>query len=107
MGAEGEIVRTRRGELSVLVEEWVLLATSRQGFGDKWRGVQDTELRYRQREVALGMQALPVSLLQPDMDVLSRMNLKRSLQAQWLTGKRTLQLQLCVALSQGVRPLPG
>ncbi|HVB05266.1 MAG TPA: lysine--tRNA ligase [Acidimicrobiales bacterium] len=53
VGAEGEIIRTRRGELSVLVSEWVLLAASRQGFGDKWRGVRDTELRYRQREVDL------------------------------------------------------
>jgi lysyl-tRNA synthetase class 2 len=53
IGAEGEVVRTRRGELSVLVSKWVLLAPTNQGFGDKWRGVQDTELRYRQREVDL------------------------------------------------------
>jgi lysyl-tRNA synthetase, class II len=53
VGAEGEVVRTRRGELSVLVERWWLLAESHQGFGDKWRGVQDVETRYRQREVDL------------------------------------------------------
>ena len=53
IGARGEVVRTRRGELSVKVAEWVLLADARRPFGDKWRGVSDVETRYRQREVDL------------------------------------------------------
>ncbi|MGH9044752.1 MAG: lysine--tRNA ligase [Acidimicrobiales bacterium] len=53
IGASGEIVRTRRGELSVKVADWTILATARRSFGDKWRGVSDTEVRYRQREVDL------------------------------------------------------
>jgi lysyl-tRNA synthetase class 2 len=53
IGATGEVVRTRRGELSVRVAEWCLLAENRRGFGDKWRGVHDVETRYRQREVDL------------------------------------------------------
>ena len=53
IGARGEVVRTKRGELSVKVAEWVLLATARRSFGDKWRGVADVETRYRQREVDL------------------------------------------------------
>ena len=53
IGAKGEVVRTKRGELSVKVAEWVLLAPARRGFGDKWRGVSDVETRYRQREVDL------------------------------------------------------
>ncbi len=53
IGARGEVVRTRRGELSVKVREWVLLAPARRSFGDKWRGVSDVETRYRQREVDL------------------------------------------------------
>ena len=47
------MVRTKRGELSVKVATWVLLADARRGFGDKWHGVTDTETRYRQREVYL------------------------------------------------------
>ena len=43
IGATGEVVRTRRGELSVMVKEWQLLAEARRSFGDKWRGVSDTE----------------------------------------------------------------
>jgi lysyl-tRNA synthetase class 2 len=37
----------------VKVSEWVLLAEARRSFGDKWRGVSDIEIRYRQREVDL------------------------------------------------------
>jgi lysyl-tRNA synthetase class 2 len=47
--ATGEVIRSRRGELSVLVDSWQLLAEARRGFGDKWRGITDTDLRYRQR----------------------------------------------------------
>ena len=55
VGATGEIVRTRKGELSVKVQEWVLLAEVAEGrsFGDKWKGVTDPEIRYRQRYVDL------------------------------------------------------
>jgi len=53
VGATGKIVRTRKGELSVQVHTWVLLAEARRGFGDKWKGVSDVETRFRQREVDL------------------------------------------------------
>ncbi|HLW44858.1 MAG TPA: OB-fold nucleic acid binding domain-containing protein, partial [Acidimicrobiales bacterium] len=53
IGATGQVVRTRRGELSVKVADWVLLAQARRPFGDKWRGVTDVETRFRQREVDL------------------------------------------------------
>ena len=53
IGCTGEVVRTKRGELSVQVATWTLLAATRHGFGDKWRGVHDVDLRYRQREVDL------------------------------------------------------
>ncbi len=49
IGAEGEVVRTRTGELSVKLDRWVLLAEARRSFGDKWRGISDVDLRYRQR----------------------------------------------------------
>ena len=53
LGATGEVVRTKRGELSVKVASWELLAEARRGFGDKWRGLRDPDIRYRQREVDL------------------------------------------------------
>jgi lysyl-tRNA synthetase class 2 len=55
IGASGEIVKTRTGELSVKVQDWVVLAALAEGrsFGDKWKGVSDVDLRYRQRYVDL------------------------------------------------------
>lgn len=53
IGVSGEVVATRTGELSVKVASWVLLAGTERGFGDKWRGISDVDLRYRQRYVDL------------------------------------------------------
>jgi lysyl-tRNA synthetase, class II len=47
--ATGEVIRSNRGELSVRVERWEQLAEARRGFGDKWHGITDTDMRYRQR----------------------------------------------------------
>jgi lysyl-tRNA synthetase class 2 len=55
LGAEGLLFRTRTNELSVRVESLRLLAKSLRPLPDKWHGVADTELRYRQRYVDLIM----------------------------------------------------
>ena len=47
--ATGEVIRSKTGELSVKVDSWQQLAEARRGFGDKWKGITDTDLRYRQR----------------------------------------------------------
>jgi lysyl-tRNA synthetase class 2 len=53
IGASGEMVRTKRGELSVRTEDVVLLAKALRSPPDKWHGVQDTEVRFRQRYLDL------------------------------------------------------
>jgi len=53
IGATGEVMKTRKGELSVKVREWVLLAPTRRPFPDKWHGISDVDTRYRQRYVDL------------------------------------------------------
>jgi lysyl-tRNA synthetase class 2 len=53
VGATGEVVKTKRGELSVKVRSWVVLAETRRSFGDKWHGISDVDTRYRQRYVDL------------------------------------------------------
>ncbi len=73
VGVTGEVVRTRRGELSVKVGEWVLLAEARRNFGDKWHGVSDVETRYRQREVDLWANERSRQLLQMRSDVVRHM----------------------------------
>ena len=59
VGVNGEVVRTKRGELSVKVSRWVRLAEAKHNFGDKWAGISDFDLRYRHREADLW--ANPVS----------------------------------------------
>ncbi|MGI8756710.1 MAG: amino acid--tRNA ligase-related protein, partial [Acidimicrobiales bacterium] len=53
LGVTGEVMTTRRGELSVKVTDWVVLAETRRPFPDKWHGLSDTDTRYRQRYVDL------------------------------------------------------
>ena len=53
LGVSGEVMKTRRGELSVKVNEWVVLAEARRPFPDKWHGITDVDTRYRQRYVDL------------------------------------------------------
>jgi lysyl-tRNA synthetase, class II len=52
-GASGRVVRTRRGELSLLVDEVTLLSKSLRPPPDKFHGVTDTETRFRHRELDL------------------------------------------------------
>ena len=51
----GRIVRTQKGELSVRVSELRLLSKSLRPLPEKFHGLTDTELRYRQRYVDLIM----------------------------------------------------
>ena len=53
IGVTGEVMTTRKGELSVKVEEWTILAETRRSFPDKWHGITDPDTRYRQRYVDL------------------------------------------------------
>src|SRR5262245_19456708 len=55
VGAEGTLFRTKTGELSVRVAKLRLLVKSLRPLPDKWHGLEDTELRYRQRYVDLIM----------------------------------------------------
>jgi lysyl-tRNA synthetase class 2 len=49
----GKPFRTRTGELTVQVEELTLLSKSLRPLPDKWHGLSDVEVRYRQRYVDL------------------------------------------------------
>ena len=53
VGAEGEVITSRRGELSLDVTELWLLSKSLRPLPDKWHGLTSTDTRYRQREVDL------------------------------------------------------
>ena len=55
IGIEGEIFKTRHGEISVKAHKVVLLTKSLQVLPNKWQGLKDTDIRYRQRYVDLIM----------------------------------------------------
>lgn len=55
VGVVGKVFRTQRGEVSVEAENLVLLSKSLQVLPEKWNGLKDTDLRYRQRYVDLIM----------------------------------------------------
>ena len=95
VGASGEVVRTRRGELSVKVRDWVLLAEARRGFGDKWRGVADPEVRYRQRYVDLWAN-------ESTRHVFSLRSRMVSLIRQWLDERGFVEVETPI-----LQPIPG
>lgn len=53
VGVHGEVFRTGKGELTVNVESLRLLTKALRPLPDKWKGLSDTEVRYRQRYVDL------------------------------------------------------
>jgi lysyl-tRNA synthetase class 2 len=53
IGVTGVVMTTKTGELSVRVDEWVVLAEAQRQFPDKWHGITDPDTRYRQRYVDL------------------------------------------------------
>ena len=55
LGIKGEVFRTKTGEISIRAREVKLLCKSLQVLPNKWHGLKDTDLRYRQRYVDLIM----------------------------------------------------
>ena len=55
IGVKGKVFRTRRGELTVRVDDFDMLSKSLRPLPEKFHGLTDTEIRYRQRYVDLIM----------------------------------------------------
>jgi len=53
VGVHGEVVTSRRGELSIMVDSWALTAKCLRPLPDKHKGLTDPEARVRQRYVDL------------------------------------------------------
>ena len=101
IGAKGEGVRTKRGELSVKVSEWVLLAPARRSFGDKWHGVSDVEMRYRQREVDLWANERSRQIMQLRSDVVRHMR-----ERLWAQGFVEVETPLLHPIAGGATARP-
>ena len=53
VGAEGEVITTKRGELSLAVSRITVLARCLRSMPEKWHGMSEVESRYRQRYLDL------------------------------------------------------
>jgi lysyl-tRNA synthetase class 2 len=53
VGVTGEVITSRRGELSVLAGDWRITSKALRPLPDKWHGLSDVESRVRQRYVDL------------------------------------------------------
>jgi lysyl-tRNA synthetase class 2 len=86
VGVEGIVFRTKTGELTIRVSKVELLAKTLRPLPEKWHGLRDKELRYRQRYVDL--------IMRPDVRELFR---KRSLlietMRQFLLGRGYLEVE--------------
>jgi lysyl-tRNA synthetase, class II len=95
IGVRGIVMTTRRGELSVRVDEWTLLAEARRSFPDKWHGLTDTDTRYRQRYVDLWVtdEARRTFLFRSRMESVMR---------RWLEDRGFLEVETPL-----LHPIPG
>ena len=55
VGVEGTVFKTKAGEISIQVKRLVLLSKSLQVLPNKWHGLKDQDMRYRQRYTDLIM----------------------------------------------------
>ena len=53
VGIKGTVFVTRRGEVTVRVDEFVMLSKALRPLPEKWHGLKDIEIRYRQRYLDL------------------------------------------------------
>ncbi len=75
VGVKGEVFRTRKGEISVKASEIQLLSKSLRPLPEKWHGLKDVDLRYRQRYLDL--------IVNPDVrkTFIVRSNIMRSIRS--------------------------
>jgi lysyl-tRNA synthetase class 2 len=95
IGVTGEVMTTRKGELSIKVLDWVVLAETRRSFPDKWHGITDPDTRYRQRYVDLWVtdEARRAFLLRSKIVSLTR---------RWLEDRDFIEVETPV-----FHPIPG
>ncbi len=55
LGVRGDVFRTKKGEITIYVRDFVILSKCLRSLPEKWHGLKDVELRYRKRYVDLFM----------------------------------------------------
>ncbi len=86
IGVTGEVIKTRRGELSIRPSAWVVLAPTRRPFPDKWHGITDPDTRYRQRYVDMWVSEESNQTLRDRSRIMS-------LTRRWLEGRDFMEVE--------------
>lgn len=92
VGITGTIVTTRRGELSVLVSEWLITAKALHPLPEKYRGLTDPEARIRARYLDLLLRPEARMMVRARADVLA--SLRRNLDVRGFCEVETPMLQV-------------
>ena len=95
IGARGNVVTTKRGEISVLIDEFEMLSKCLRPLPDNWHGLKDVETRYRQRYLDL--------IANPDgrAAVMARSAVVPAIR-RWLTDRGYLEVETPM-----LHPIPG
>ncbi len=95
IGVEGRIFKTKTGEITVLVEDFTLLAKSLRPLPEKWHGLKDVEMRFRQRYIDL--------IMNPEVkEVFLKRSRITSLIREFLDKKGFLEIETPM-----MQPIPG
>jgi len=86
VGVRGEVVTSRRGELSVTADEWTLTAKCLRPLPDKHRGLHDSEARVRLRHVDLITNPAARDMLRLRSNAVAAVR-------EFLTGRRFLEVE--------------
>lgn len=86
IGVTGEVIKTRRGELSIRPSAWIMLAPTRRPFPDKWHGITDPDTRYRQRYVDMWVSEESNSTLRNRSRIMS-------LTRRWLEDRNFMEVE--------------
>jgi lysyl-tRNA synthetase class 2 len=92
---EGIVMNTKRGELSVRVDKWTVLAPTLRPFPDKWHGISDPDIRYRQRYVDLWVTDEARTAFRQRSEIVASMR-------RWLAAKDFIEVETPM-----LHPIPG
>ncbi len=86
VGVTGEVIKTRRGELSIRPSAWTILAPTQRVFPDKFHGISDQDTKYRQRYVDLWVSEESNTILRTRSKIMS-------LTRRWLEDRDFMEVE--------------
>jgi len=95
IGGSGKVKRTRTGEITLFLHEYVLLTKSLRALPEKYHGLTDVETRYRQRYLDMVANPEVLEKFRKRIGIVAAMR-------DWLTGRGFLEVETPM-----LHPIPG